>query len=138
MRLLKTTNTELTGFPKSVPLLRVVHLLTRFCWRIACHSLSNIQKFNYNTCTNIPASVPLILPPNLWQHCRHIGTQAESLLPTIRAPHLRLSEQQSHKPQKNQLSFAILFVAFYYYFCLQTTSSKELFLIQFSYAHHNA
>lgn len=75
------------------------HIFWQCCWRISCHFLCNTPKCNYSTCTNIPASVPLILPPKIWQHYGHVGTQVESLLPTIRAPHLRLSEQPSQAPE---------------------------------------
>ena len=104
-------------------------LVTWCCWRIACQSLCNTPKCNYSTCTNIPASVPLILPPKLWQCNGHIGTQVESLLPTIRAPHLRLSEQQSHRPQKNRLSFAVLLLFFFFLSPFPQTTWNEGFFL---------
>lgn len=45
---------------------------------------------------------------------------------TIRALHLRLSEQQSLKPQEDQLNFAILLLYFFSHF----------FLFFFFYVHH--
>lgn len=96
---------RILNFPNFLFLLVGFHVIC--CWRIVCHSQCSIPKCKYSTCTDNPASVRLILPPKLWQHYGHIGTQVEFFLPTIRAPHLRLSEQQSHKPQKNQFSFSL-------------------------------
>lgn len=55
---------------------------------------------------------------------QHTGAQVESLLPTITAPHLRLSEQPSQRPPKDRLSLAVLLLL-----CLQTTSTERLIII---------
>lgn len=129
---------------KSPQILKKVFFLSCHIMLLEDSMSVTTPKCDYSTCTNIPARVSLILPPKLWQRYGHIGTQVESFLPTIRAPHLRLSEQQSHKPQKNLLSFAMLLLLlllfFFFFFAFRQRRARGSFLFQglpFAYVRQN-